>query len=64
MKPLSIALSGAGRVLEGGDLTNAQCKVFRIVTLNSPVQQIYPNESGEKMSLSPSPALILPPQKS
>jgi hypothetical protein len=52
MKPLAIALSGAGRGLQGGDgkgdLTNVHCKAIRNCQNECPpVQRIHPNKNWE-----------------
>jgi hypothetical protein len=59
MKPLAIALSRVGRVLQGRDggseLTNAQCKAIQNCHNEYlPVQPMYPNKNEKKQSQSTS----------
>jgi hypothetical protein len=44
MKPLAVALSGVMRALWGGSL-----RLLRIVTMNTPLQRIYPNKNGKNI---------------
>lgn len=54
MKPPVIALSGAGRGVQWwGEVVRVihlmyKVNPFRIVTVNPPVQLIYPNKNGKK----------------
>jgi hypothetical protein len=56
MKPLASALSEVEKGLRGedggGDRTNIHVSLFGIVTMSSPVQQMYPNKNKKIKKIS------------
>jgi hypothetical protein len=62
-KPLTIPLSGAGRGLKGKEsrdyLTTVQYKLIWNCSVNSPIQQIYPNKKSMNKINKDSTSLLL-----